>query len=353
VLRKGGRRFLFLPFFGFAPNPWYVKNVVSGQFFPNAFYVSHNLFPFLIATMKKTSAAWLLVGLCICRLFFVINFKLDLQWPATQMVLSTGGHYSIPPFSSLPLPNLEVEPLLSENMFCYPSYAQGRFDPDKVEDRSFLRLLPHSIHKHLCELNKLNHSSGECERELPLDLTLNAMLPPRRVYLDIGANSFGSSVGWMKRNYPIDFSEIYTWEEVASEFKKPTPQDATIVYNLTADTATRWLDSITFFPTRVSAALTDHSPGDLSHFLLTCVKRKDYCVVKMDIEGEEWNVIPRLELTSAIRRIDELMVEFHYYHPMMYANLWTRDHFSHTLEETEAFMRQLQSRDSLVFHYWP
>ena len=151
----------------------------------------------------------------------------------------------------------------------------------------------------------------------------------------------------------LDFTAIYAWEAEKDLFEKPDPPAAAAEYNLTADAARRWLDSITLFPVTVSANLTDHSPGDLSHFLLTRIKREDYCVVKMDIEGEEWNVIPRLELTGAIRLIDELMVEFHFYHPMMYPNLWTRDRFSHTLEQTEAFMRQLRSRDSLIFHYWP
>lgn len=245
-----------------------------------------------------------------------------------------------------------MEPLLSENMFRYRPNANGSFSREKLEDRSFLRLLPHSIHKHLCRLNKLDHASGQCERELPLRQALAAVLPPRRVYLDVGANIFNSSVGWMKANYPVDFTEIYAWEEMEDLFEKPEPGAAVTVYNLTADAATRWLDSITLFPARVSANLTDHSPGDLNHFLLAHVEREDYCVVKIDIEGEEWNIIPRLELTCAIRLIDELMVEFHFHHPMM-VPYWPRDLFPHTLAQTEAILRNLRSRDDMVFHFWP
>ena len=151
----------------------------------------------------------------------------------------------------------------------------------------------------------------------------------------------------------LDFTAIYAWEAEKDLFEKPDPRAAAAEYNLTADAARRWLDSITLFPVTVSANLTDHSPGDLSHFLLTHVEREDYCVVKIDIDGEEWNLLPRLELTGAIRLIDEFMVEVHFHHPSMAPYFWSKSWFPRTLEETEDVLRQLRSRDDMVFHYWP
>lgn len=257
--------------------------------------------------------------------------------------------YALPPFDLLPLPQLEVEQLTPKHMFRVPA-VKGKFKD--VEDRSLLRLLPHSIHKYVCELNRaaLDQRGVECDQALPLREVLDVVLPPRRVYLDLGTQAFNSSVGWFKRNYPVEFTQIYSWEVVPNLFVKPSAELAAAEMNLTLGEARRWLESITHFNAKVTAE-ADQSVSDVVHLLQTRVRREDFVVMKMDIEGEEWNVIPRLEATGAMHLIDEFFVEIHFHNKMMQRHHW--DRFSHTLEETTEVVQRLRSREDLFFHYWP
>lgn len=50
---------------------------------------------------------------------------------------------------------------------------------------------------------------------------------------------------------------------------------------------------------------------NFSKFLLQNFKEEDYVVVKMDIEGAEYEVIPHLVETGAYKLVDVLMVEWH------------------------------------------
>ena len=51
---------------------------------------------------------------------------------------------------------------------------------------------------------------------------------------------------------------------------------------------------------------------DFSRWLRATVVANDFVVVKMDIEGSEYEVLPSLLRTGTIRLIDELMLEVHY-----------------------------------------
>jgi len=50
---------------------------------------------------------------------------------------------------------------------------------------------------------------------------------------------------------------------------------------------------------------------DLNEFILTNFTLKDYVVLKLDIEGAEYNVIPHLIDGGAIELITELFIEWH------------------------------------------
>jgi hypothetical protein len=93
-------------------------------------------------------------------------------------------------------------------------------------------------------------------------------------------------------------------------------------YGLSADEAMRWINSITFYNERVHNIL-DQSNGDLASVPMREVKPEDYCVVKIDIENAEWDVVPHLEATGAINRIDELFIEVHFHHKMLESHNWT------------------------------
>ena len=50
---------------------------------------------------------------------------------------------------------------------------------------------------------------------------------------------------------------------------------------------------------------------DFSKWLEKTVKKEDYVIIKMDIEGAEFDVIEKMILDQTIKLVDELHVEFH------------------------------------------
>lgn len=52
---------------------------------------------------------------------------------------------------------------------------------------------------------------------------------------------------------------------------------------------------------------------DLSRFIFENFDKDDYIVLKLDIEGSEYDVIPHLIQTGAMKYINELYGEFHYH----------------------------------------
>jgi hypothetical protein len=253
---------------------------------------------------------------------------------------------------------LEVEPLAEEHLFCSPVHSLGPADPlvlawgddVHVEDRGHLQMLPHSLYKYVCGLNGLNHQ--DCNKAMPLREVVDAVLPAQRIMMDVGGNMFSTSVGWFKRNYPIKFTRVFVWESVPGLFVMLDAPTAAMEYNLSLAEATRWVKSITFYNEYVHVK-PNGSNADLAHVLLTHVKREDYCVVKIDIEGGEWDLLPHLEQTGAMNLIDELFVEFHFHHEMLAAYGWTANTFSQTIEQTVEAMTKLRQRQDMIFHYWP
>jgi hypothetical protein len=240
-------------------------------------------------------------------------------------------------------------------MFRTPIHSAGPADPlvmawsdDVLEDRRHLQMLPHALHKYVCDLNGLDNH--ECHKSMPLRKVVDAVLPARRIMMDVGGNRFASSVGWFKRNYPVEFTRIFVWETVPDFFFVLDAPAAAMEYNLSLAEATRWVESIMFYNEFVSTT-PDGSNADFEHVLLTNVKREDYCAVKIDIEGGEWDLLPHLEQTGAMDLIDELFVEFHFRHDMLEAYGWQK--FTHTIEQTMEAMTRLRQRQDMIFHYWP
>ena len=148
-----------------------------------------------------------------------------------------------------------------------------------------------------------------------------------RIFLDCGGHD-GCSVLKFLTDRP-DFSCI-TFEP-NPQFKRhywllPTTlnQSAVSTYD---GTATLWVDSIDgdgstlVTEKRVDAtgAITnDQCPVmavtcvDLSRFILANFRDTDYVVLKLDVEGAEYSILPHLISTGAIDRLSELFVEFHW-----------------------------------------
>ena len=149
----------------------------------------------------------------------------------------------------------------------------------------------------------------------------------RRVYLDLGSREYNSTPDWFVNNYPkgdtfhikafdvrCNFATTYVgkpnaefrcaaiWNEERNlSFTNPTmayaiPNGAKFAAAHRILTGGSWIVPAINF----AKYLTENYVLD------------DFVVVKMDIEGAEFRVIPHLIETKAIDLIDEIFVECHY-----------------------------------------
>lgn len=188
----------------------------------------------------------------------------------------------------------------------------------------------------------------------------------RRVYLDLGANAFSTSISWFLRMYPCDFTEVHAFEVDGNLLRKPAEgfnEDANYA------SANQWavmvkqvpgvpewmLDRVRVHYKFVSDLDDEGSKAiNITRFMKEELKLKasDTVVVKMDIEGSEWPILRRwMQDADMASIVDELFVEVHYDHPSMRGYHWAR--FAPvTREEARALLAELRWRGFFA-HAWP
>lgn len=155
----------------------------------------------------------------------------------------------------------------------------------------------------------------------------------RHIFVDCGGHN-GSSVRKFRTEMdPSSRFKIYTFE--------PNPSFADCYSehsNHTLIKSAIWIedghkeffldredgDGSTFFPEK----LTRHNGGygeldtinplvvptvDLSAWLINNVEKRDYVILKLDIEGAEYDVLDKLFDQESIRLIDKLFIEWHWF----------------------------------------
>lgn len=188
----------------------------------------------------------------------------------------------------------------------------------------------------------------------------------RRVFLDLGANNFHTSVQWFMKMYPCDFTEVHAFEAIPNFFRIPEHG---------ADEEGNWLPSFSNSANRVRSEpgipdwmlqrmkvynkfVADYDDGLTNSINITRFMKEelnltasDTVIVKMDIEGAEWPILMRwLNDLDMSKIIDELFVEIHYHHTSMSAYHW--DKFEHSRKEATQLMASLRSKGYFI-HAWP
>ena len=201
---------------------------------------------------------------------------------------------------------------------------------------------------HKLKKAKRLHSTGEKIRKYVSYLDDSAIIyrfelqlqcarppPPRRVYIDVGANAYWSSIGeWFMKRYANASAFQILALEANPDIWHPSFQNsgyrqhpevelhqwAAWVENTTMDFAgasysgrleppnhTNTGDFLTgrrtIFPRGKIQAV------DLAALLAERVSEEDYLVLKMDVEGAEFRIVPHLIRTGATRLIDEFFLE--------------------------------------------
>ncbi|KAA8517481.1 hypothetical protein F0562_017774 [Nyssa sinensis] len=134
----------------------------------------------------------------------------------------------------------------------------------------------------------------------------------RYVYVDVGARSYGSSiVSCINRKKGVTLLPYAAWV-----------RNETLFFEINGDPGqeneekARGRGMGRIQPVQSSASSTgkvDKIQGfDFANWLKSTVSEKDFVVMKMDVEGTEFDLIPRLFETGAICLIDEIFLECHY-----------------------------------------
>lgn len=203
----------------------------------------------------------------------------------------------------------------------------------------------------------------------------------RYVYVDVGARSYGSSIGsWFRKQYP---KQNHTFEVFAVEADPAFHAEYASKKGVTLLPYAAWVknETLTFEINddpgkeegstkangrgmgriRPAAGATDGvSSGevrripafDLAEWLKRTVSEQDYLVLKMDVEGTEFDLIPRMFDTGAICLVDELFLECHY-------NRWQKccpgersPKYQNTYEECLEMFTSLRESGVLVHQWW-
>ncbi|KAL5580615.1 hypothetical protein UlMin_013057 [Ulmus minor] len=159
----------------------------------------------------------------------------------------------------------------------------------------------------------------------------------RYVYIDVGARTFSSSIGnWFLKHYP---KQNKTFQIYAIEAEKSFNEEYKTKKDVVFLPYAAWLRNETLFfeikrergkkirekrrgimgriqpvmPSRSYMGDVDKILGfDFANWLKKTVGERDFVVVKMDVEGSEFYLIPRLIETGAICLVDEIFLECHY-----------------------------------------
>ena len=202
----------------------------------------------------------------------------------------------------------------------------------------------------------------------------------RYVYIDVGARSYGSSiVSWFKKQYPKQNKtfDIYAIEadrsfhpEYAS--KKGVTllpyaawiRNETLSFEINGDPDQKTevkgkrgmgrilpTDSSTINSSK-TRTVHEIQAFDFAEWLKNTISETDFVVMKMDIEGTEFDLLPKLIETGAICLIDELFLECHY-------NRWQKccpgersPKYQNTYGQCFDLFSQLRKRGVLVHQWW-
>ncbi|RYR54608.1 hypothetical protein Ahy_A06g029918 isoform E [Arachis hypogaea] len=200
----------------------------------------------------------------------------------------------------------------------------------------------------------------------------------RYVYVDVGARSYGSSIGsWFRKQYP---KQNKTFHVYAIEADRTFHPEYALKKAVTLVPYAAWVknETLTFEIHRdpgeqvevkgrgmgriqpLQGSSSEDFDGevekikgfDFAAWLKNTVSKNDFVVMKMDVEGTEFDLIPRLFETGAICLVDEIFLECHY-------NRWQRccpgqrsAKYEKTYDQCLQLFNSLRQSGVLVHQWW-
>ncbi|CAN6220028.1 unnamed protein product [Urochloa humidicola] len=199
----------------------------------------------------------------------------------------------------------------------------------------------------------------------------------RYVYIDVGARSYGSSIGgWFRKHYP---KQNHTFQVYAIEADPAFHSEYAAKKGVTLLPYAAWVRNETLkfeingdpgkedeakangrgmgrirpaAGNKMSGQVRSVAAFDFAEWLKHTVTEQDYVVMKMDVEGTEFDLIPRMFDTGSICLVDELFLECHY-------NRWQKccpgersPKYENTYEECLDLFSSLRESGVLVHQWW-
>jgi hypothetical protein len=197
------------------------------------------------------------------------------------------------------------------------------------------------------------------------------------VYVDVGARSYGSSIGgWFRKSYPkqnksfeiyaIEADKVFFGEYRSKKGVQLLPYAAwvrneTLFFGISRFVNRKIVEKgrgmgriqpVVQSSMSYKADLDTIEGFDFAEWLKNVVVERDFVVVKLDVEGTEFHLIPRLVETGAICLIDELFLECHY-------NRWQRCcpgqrgvKYQKTYDQCLQLLNSLRKIGVLVHQWW-
>lgn len=194
----------------------------------------------------------------------------------------------------------------------------------------------------------------------------------RHIYVDVGARNYGSSIGsWFKKQYPKQGRNFTIFAVEADRLFEPsydTHPDVTFV------PYAAWIrnESLLFgsqakerkagmgrihhqhgsVHASVDRAMAVVQGMDFAEWIRNIARKEDFLLVKMDVEGAEFFLLPWLFETGAICLVDELFLECHY-------NRWQSccpgirsAKFNKTYQDCLSLLHSLRRNGVFVHQWW-
>lgn len=177
-------------------------------------------------------------------------------------------------------------------------------------------------------------SSGRWIGIHPNDLRISPLLPKvetnlsssaKLVFMDLGARMYPGSTGWFLKHYPRsrEFNVVvFELLDLEHTYTAAKPYFSSFTYERKA----AWTHNKGVAIKGMRMARVDDnvviqkgdnrqtwlSPSvDVAAYIMSNFTKDDFVVIKLDIEGGEWTLIPHLVRTGAIEYIDEVFFECH------------------------------------------
>ena len=151
----------------------------------------------------------------------------------------------------------------------------------------------------------------------------------RKIWIDVGARQFPSgSTQWFLRNFPNASSfDGFAFDLLDLKSDYPVGGTPGFFRNFTYVVGAAWThDNGVHISGRKMGRVDDGrsdrrqkwlSPSvDVSRFLLDTYSSADHIVMKMDIEGGEWILLPHMLKTGALALVSDLLLECHSTRPV-------------------------------------